>query len=158
MEWVLISIAIICFVLALIGSIVPALPGPPLAYVGMLLAHFSGFVHFSTYTLIAFALATVVIVILEFVVPAWGTKKFGGSKAGQWGSTIGVFVGLFFFPPVGLMLGAFLGAMIGELIADKSFDVAFRSGVGSFLGFIAGTFMKIIFCLVVIGVTVWNLF
>ena len=88
--------------------------------------------------------------VLDFVVPAWGTKKFGGSRSGTWGSIIGLITGLFFLPALGpfgiftILGGPFLGAFIGEKIEGKDQDGALRAAFGSFVGFLAGTFMKLV--------------
>jgi uncharacterized protein YqgC (DUF456 family) len=89
----------------------------------------------------------VVILILDYVIPAIGTKKFGGTKYGQWGSMAGVVIGIFLGPP-GIIAGPFLGAILGELIGGKDMNFAIKSGIGSFLGFLAGTFIKLVYALV----------
>lgn len=87
---------------------------------------------------------TVAVSVADYFLPAWMTRRFGGSRAGAIGATVGVFAGFFLFPPVGIFLGPFLGAVLGELLNDRS-DVpkAFLIGFGSFLSFIVGTGIKI---------------
>lgn len=130
----------------IIGSILPAIPGPPLSWLGILALHFTKFASFSTSFLVASALFMVAITVLDFYIPVWGTKKFGGTRAGVVGSTLGLLVGLFFFPPFGVVIGPFLGAFLGELLRDSN-DVnkALKSATGSFLGFVLGTGMKLAF-------------
>jgi len=89
------------------------------------------------------AFITAAVTFLDYVVPIWGTKKFGGSKKGVWGATIGLILGIPFFPPFGLIIGPFVGAFVGELIAGKDTNTALKSGFGSFLGFLAGALMKL---------------
>ncbi len=137
----------ICIITGLLGSVLPILPGPPISYAGILLLHFSGYAQFSTRFLILFAALTAVVAVLDYIIPVWGTKQFGGSKYGTWGAAIGVMVGLF-MGPAGLVLGSFLGAVIGEIMSGRKSNEALRAGVGSFIGFITGTLMKIILSLI----------
>lgn len=133
----------------LLGSFLPVLPGLPLSYIGILLLHFTSIVQFSPTFLIVWLLIVIAIQVLDYFIPIWGTKFFGGSKYGTWGSTIGVIAGLF-FAPWGIILGPFLGAVIGELIYGKQFAPALKAGFGSFIGFLSGTFIKIVIALVLI--------
>jgi len=135
----------------ILGCILPLLPGPPLNYAGLLLLHFTTRFQFSTDFLIFWAIITAIVYGLDIVIPVWGTKKFGGSKRGVWGSLIGLVAGIFFFPPFGIIIGPFLGAVIGELTAGKDSGAALKSGFGSFIGFITGTVLK----LVASGIMTW---
>jgi uncharacterized protein YqgC (DUF456 family) len=146
METLLIIIGAICIITGLLGSILPILPGPPISYVGLLLLQFTDPAPFTTRFLVIWALIVVVILVLDNLIPAWGTKKFGGSPYGVWGSVLGLIAGIFFFPPLGLVVGPLVGAFIGELVAGKQSDQAIRSALGSFIGFLAGTFLKVIAC------------
>ena len=96
MDIALLILAALCLLVGIIGCIVPGLPGTPIAYVGLWIAQATERVDFSWQTLLIWGIVTVVVSVLDYVVPAWGTKQFGGTKYGIWGSTIGVFVGLFF--------------------------------------------------------------
>lgn len=142
MDIVLIIFAFLCILIGLVGSVLPALPGPPLSYVGMLLLHFTDTVQFSVTQLVVWAVLVVIVQILDFVIPSIGTKKFGGSSYGVWGCNIGVIIGLF-AGPLGIVLGPFLGAVIGEYIKTNNMDVSLRAGFGAFLGFVSGTVIKI---------------
>jgi len=133
----------ICIVVGVLGSLLPILPGPPISYAGILLLHFSKYAQYGTRFLILFGALTVIVAVLDYVVPVWGTKKFGGSKYGTWGATLGVLIGLF-FGPLGIILCPFLGAVAGELLYGKKLNEAFRAGFGSFIGFITGTLMKLV--------------
>ncbi len=139
--WIIISGALI--VIGIIGCVVPVIPGPPISYIGLLLLQLKHIPPFTARFLAIWAVITVAVSVLDYIVPAWGTKKFGGSRHGMWGSIIGLFVGIFFFPPFGIIVGPFAGAVIGEMIKGNEFNKALRSGFGSFIGFLAGTIMKL---------------
>lgn len=131
-------------ILGIIGCIVPALPGVVLSYAGLLCAYFTSYSQMSASALWLWLGVTVAVSVADYFLPAWMTRRFGGSRAGAIGATVGVFAGFFLFPPVGIFLGPFLGAVLGELLNDRS-DVpkAFLIGFGSFLSFIVGTGIKI---------------
>ena len=141
MEWLLISLGIIALLAGILGCILPILPGPPMAYVGLILLQFTSKSPFTENQLIWWGLLAAVVTVLDYIVPIWGTRKFGGSKKGVWGSIIGLILG-FSFPPFGLIIGPFIGAVVGEMMDGKDFNPALRAGFGSFIGFLAGTMMK----------------
>lgn len=140
--WIIIG-AIFIFI-GIIGCFIPVLPGPPLGYVGLLMLQLMDDPPFTTRFLLIWAAITAIVTFLDYVIPVYGTKKFGGSKRGVWGSVIGLVVGIFFFPPFGIIIGPLLGALVGELSAGKESSVAIRSAFGSFVGFLAGTMIKLI--------------
>lgn len=144
MDILLIVLGSIFIISGILGCVLPIIPGPPLSYVGLLFLHFTARYQFSSKFLITWAIITTVVYALDYLIPAWGTKKFGGSNRGVWGSIIGLVIGLFFFPPFGIIIGPFLGAVIGELTAGKESGAALKSGFGSFMGFLAGTLLKLI--------------
>lgn len=158
MEYVLVILAGILIVLGIAGSILPGLPGPPLSYVGILLIHWTRFEQYSFRWLVIWAIIIIVVSILDYVVPILGTKKFGGTRAGVRGSTIGLIIGVIILPLLGIVLGPFglfgiiggpfLGAWLGEKSAGLSSEKALRAAFGSFMGFLAGTLMKIAVCLI----------
>ena len=143
MDTFLIVAAIILLIGGIAGCIIPFLPGPPLAYGSLILIQLSSYKPFTVKFLVIWALVTLVIVIADYYIPIWGTKKFGGTKSGVWGATIGLIIGIFFFPPIGLIVGSFLGAFIGEMLNNQDTNKALRSALGSFVGFVAGTIMKL---------------
>ncbi len=154
MDIVLIVFGVLFIITGILGCVIPVIPGPPLSYVGLLFLHFTAKYQFSSRFLVIWAIITVVVYALDYVIPAWGTKKFGGSKRGVWGSLIGLVIGLFFFPPFGIIIGPFLGAVIGELSSGKDSGAAIKSGFGSFMGFLAGTLLK----LIASGMMTWYFF
>ncbi len=155
MDWIYIVSGLLLIILGLIGSVAPIIPGPSLAYVGLLLQLFRPDVQFSTFWLIVWGILVVVVTILDYWFPIYGTKIFGGTKGGSWGSTIGLIVGLIFLGPFGIILGPFLGAYIGELFNKQDSKTALNSAFGSLLGFLAGTLTKIF---VVLGVFIYYVY
>jgi hypothetical protein len=144
MDYILIFLGIVMMIAGLLGCMLPVLPGPPLSYIGILLLHFTEKHQFSSNFLIGWAAITIIVYLLDYLIPIWGTKRFGGSIRGIWGSIIGLLIGMFVFPPIGIIVGPFAGAVIGELSVGKQSKEAFRSGFGSFIGFLIGTLLKLI--------------
>ncbi|MFN1835741.1 DUF456 domain-containing protein [Balneola sp. MJW-20] len=142
MEIFLIIIGVILMLVGLLGSLLPVMPGLPFSYLGLLLLQYL-YQPFSVTFLVIWALLVGTLMILDNVIPSWGTKKFGGSSAGVTGSVIGMIAGLF-FPPLGFLIGPLLGAFIGELIVGNSSDKAMKSAWGSFIGFLTATGLKFI--------------
>lgn len=142
---ILIILGVICLITGMLGCILPMLPGPPLAYAGLLLLHFTDKVQYTTAQLLVWLLIVVVVQILDYLTPLLGSKYSGGSKWGNWGCVIGTVIGLF-FTPWGLIVGPFLGAVIGELLGDKELSQALKSGFGSLVGFLLGTVLKLTVC------------
>ena len=153
----LIIFGLLCLLVGLAGCILPALPGPPLAYGGMLLLHLTERVQFSPKQLIIWLALVIIVQILDYVVPLLGAKYSGGSKWGERGCLAGTLVGLFFMP-WGILIGPFLGAVIGELLGGKEGKQALRSGLGSLIGFLFGTVLKVTACVYFIVVFVAALF
>lgn len=141
MDYVLVSLGFICLILGLVGCFAPILPGPPISFLGLLLLHWTRFGQFTPNILWMFAILTILVTIIDYFIPLWGTRKWGGSGAGVTGATIGLLLG-FFFPPIGIILGPFLGAIVGELMAGKKSHEAFKAGIGAFIGFVLGTAIK----------------
>ena len=134
------------FILAgFIGCIVPLLPGPPLAYIGLLVLQLRSDTPFSIKFMIIWALIVIVISVLDYVVPLYGTKRLGGSKYGIWGCTIGLVAG-FWLGPLGIIIGPLVGAFVGEWLYTNNTEVAIKAAMGSFIGFLFGTAIKIICC------------
>ncbi|NLE63227.1 MAG: DUF456 domain-containing protein [Bacteroidales bacterium] len=158
MDIFLIVIGIVLLIVGLIGSVAPVLPGPPIAYVSLLLLQFTSKQPFSLLFLILLAAVVIIVTILDYIIPTIRTKKFGGSSYGAWGCIIGTLAGLFMFPPIGIIIMPFVGAFIGEMIYDNNFQKALRAAFGSFLGFLSGTLMKLVVCVVMIVAFVWGLF
>lgn len=141
---VLIIIGFIFIIVGLIGCVVPGVPGPPFSFLALvLLSAAKGWEPFSLNFLIIMALITIVVTALDYVIPAAGAKKFGASKYGFWGAVIGMLVGIIFFPPLGMIIGAFLGAIIGEIVVGKPGQEALKAGWGVFVGIMFGMIIKL---------------
>ncbi|MBL4745715.1 MAG: DUF456 domain-containing protein [Flavobacteriaceae bacterium] len=156
-----IFLAILGFVLAIIGIIgafLPVLPGPLTSWVGFLVLHLSDTVPMN-WLFLGITLAIALLIwILDYIIPAMGTKKFGGSKYGVIGTTIGLIVGLFSPIPFGFLIGAFVGAFVGEMIYDsKDSARATKAAFGSFLGFLTSAFLKFIVAILFLGLYVMKL-
>lgn len=147
-DTILITAGAVCMVTGVIGCFLPALPGPPLGYAALLLLHVTSRYDFTPRFLIILGILTVITSLLDYVIPVIGAKKFNASKYGIWGSIIGLLVGIFIFPPFGIILGPVIGAFIGELMAGKRSGHAVKAAFGAFIGFVAGTGLKLILCLV----------
>jgi uncharacterized protein YqgC (DUF456 family) len=145
MDLIWIIIGLLLMLVGLAGCILPFLPGPPLCYLALLIQQFRTKTAFESEFLWTWAGITVFVVILEYIIPVYGTRKFGGSKFSQWGSVIGLVAGLW-LGPVGIIIGPFIGALLGELLVNSDMHVAFRAALGSFIGFLVGTLIKLIAC------------
>jgi len=160
MDIILLVLGLTCVLIGILGSFLPILPGPPISCIGILLVYLTNAVTINYWVLsIAFIIA-LITVVLDYIIPAKGTKRFGGSSYGVWGTNIGLVVGIFIPIPFGFIVGPFIGALVGELIynsTDKS--RALKAASGSFIGFLASTFMKFIVCVGFLGLyimIVWD--
>ncbi len=153
MEYILVILALICALTGVAGSILPALPGPPLSFAGLLLLLPCNGNSIDTATVIIAGVATVIITIFDYIAPIWLTKKRGGSKYGTWGAGIGMIIGLF-FGILGMIIGPFIGAFIGELYAKNSPEKALETAFMSFVAFMLTTGIKLIYCLVMVIIIV----
>jgi uncharacterized protein YqgC (DUF456 family) len=143
MEVFLAIIGVIMLILGLIGCFLPVLPGPPLAYVSLLLLQIGPDKPFSLKFMLINAGIVIIVTLLDYVVPALGTKKWGGSRYGIMGAILGVVLGIFVFPPFGFLIFPLLGAMIGEILNGAETDKAFKSAFGTLIGLILGTALKL---------------
>jgi uncharacterized protein len=145
MDWLWITLGIILIMVGIAGSLLPLLPGPPIAFAGMLIQLFREPDPFTSKFLWIWAGIVVVSLVLDYMIPIWGTKKFGGTKYGVWGCTLG-FLLAFWMGPWGVIIGPFLGAFAGEMIGGQSSKKSLRAALGSFVGFLLGSFLKLIIC------------
>ncbi len=134
--------AVILGVLGVIGSVVPALPGPPLSWVGLLLIYFAG--GCTSTALFIWLGVTTLVTLFDYLFPAWIAKATGGHKEASWGALIGMIAGIF-FTPIGMLAGALAGAFIGEYFFAKNDETgSVKAALGAFLGFVLGTGAKLI--------------
>ncbi|MDR0323066.1 MAG: DUF456 domain-containing protein [Treponema sp.] len=145
MELILLILAFIVLIAGIIGAFVPVLPGPPLSFIGLMLMKWSGFGNFSPFFLWMWFGITAVVTVMDYFLPSLMAKQFGGSRAAAIGSFLGLLVGIFVFPPWGMIAGPFLGAWAGELIHSRADGAkAVKVAFGAFLAFIVGTGAKLI--------------
>ncbi len=142
MDYLLLALAIIFMIVGIAGCLLPVLPGPPLSYLGLVILHFTRFADISKNLFIILGIVAVVVTIVDYIVPIWGTRKFGGSKYGVRGATVGLIIGLF-LGPLGIIIGPFIGAVVGELIFKDDIKYALKAGFGSLLGFLTGVGLKL---------------
>ncbi len=155
MDTLLLILGLICMIVGIFGSFIPILPGLSSSWVGLLLLYLTKAVENNYWILgITFTLM-VIITILDYVIPAKGTKKFGGSSYGIWGTNIGLLVGILAPIPFGVIIGPFVGALIGELLYDSAnHKRAFKAATGSLLGFLASSFVNFLFSIIYFGIFV----
>ena len=159
MDLFLLFVSFLLILLGIVGSFIPVLPGPPVSWLGLLVLHLTKGVPMN-YTFLGITLfVAILIFILDYIIPSIGTKRFGGSKAGAIGTIIGLFVGIFSPIPFGILIGPFVGALIGELAFNKSDSkTAFKAAIGSFLGFLASTFMKFVVTMIFFVLYIYKVF
>lgn len=157
MEALLILLAVLLIAGGIIFSILPPLPGPVLTYCAMICTHtVSNDTEFSTTSFVVWGIIGVIITIADYVLPVAATKKFGGTKAGVIGGMIGMVAGILLPIPFGIILGPLLGAIIGDLYGGNRIRSAFKSGFGSFLGFLLATSLKLLYSIILGGVIAWK--
>lgn len=151
MDIILIIIAILLMVLGLLGSFLPVIPGPFTSWVGLLLLYFTEAIPTNLTLIIITFIIVVIITVLDYVIPSMGTKRFGGTKAGVIGTSVGLVIGLLAPIPGGIIIGPFVGAFIGEMINNSNTKTALKAAFGSFIGFLASTFIKFIVAVIYLG-------
>ena len=141
----LIFMGFIVSILGLIGCIIPALPGTPLNFLALVFMSIAkDWQPYSTSFLVIMAIVAIVVSILDNIIPAWGAQKYGAEKRSVWMALIGTTIGILFFPPWGIFIGAFLGALLGELSFGKDTQTALRAGWGVFVGTFMGIGLKLV--------------
>src|SRR3970282_616143 len=147
MDVLLLIIGFVCMLIDILGSFLPVLPGPSISWVGIALLYLTKAIPANYWVLSITFVIVLIITVLDYTIPAQGTKRFGGSKYGIWGTNIGLIVGILAPIPFGFLIGPFLGALIGELLFDaKDHGRALKAASGSFIGFLASTFIQFLIC------------
>ena len=151
MDIILLIIASLFIILGIIGSFLPVLPGPITSWLGLLILHLTDAIPINkSFLTITFAIALLVW-ILDYIIPAIGTKRFGGTKAGMIGTSLGLIIGIIAPIPAGIIIGPFVGAFIGELTNKADSQTALKAAFGSFIGFLTSTFIKFIVAIIYLG-------
>jgi len=155
----LIVLAFLLIAIGFIGAFLPALPGPPISWAGLLVAFFSSSSTLHVPTLVVTAVVMVAVTVADYVFPPMMTAKNGGTKMGSIGSTVGLVAGIILpIPMLGVIVCPFIGALVFELIHDSSDTArALKAAWGAFLGFLLGTGMKAIVCSAFAWILILNL-
>jgi uncharacterized protein YqgC (DUF456 family) len=152
MDIFLLFVGFFFVLLGVIGSFIPVLPGPITGWIGLLMLHLTKVIPMD-WTFLGITLGVAILIWgIDFIIPAWGTKKFGGSKYGIWGTILGLIIGLVFLGPLGIIVGPFLGAFVGELIHDSTDSKrAVKAAFGSLVGFMLSTGLKFLVSIIFLG-------
>ncbi len=151
MDLFLTILAGIVIIAGIAGCILPGVPGPPLSYLGLIIMELTSAHPYSANMLIFYALLTIGVSIADYILPILGTKRYGSSKYGVWGSIAGLIIGPIVIPIIGVLIGPFIGAVLGEIMGDKKkFDEAMRAGLGSFIGLLGSIVIKLVLSLLML--------
>lgn len=161
MDIALLIIGFLFMIVGILGSFLPVLPGPSISWIGLLLLYLTKAVPDNWWVLGTTLAIALVVFALDYIIPAMGTKKFGGTKAGMIGTTLGLLVALLFpiLGPLGIIIWPFIGALVGELLNKADKKTATKAAFGSFLGFLTGTFLKFMVTIIYLGLfiaTAWD--
>ena len=157
MDLLFIIIGFILMLVGIMGSILPVIPSTPISWAGLILLYLSPSLAFDWPFIVITGVVAIAIYVLDYIVPAVGTKRFGGSRAGVWGTTIGLIIGLIAPIPFGILIGPFVGALVGELLFNNTKGPeALKAAIGSFFGFLASTFMKFFATTIYFGIFIYK--
>lgn len=145
-------LALLLMIAGVIGSVLPVVPGPILSFAGLLVYYiFQENEILTLWPLIFFGLGMLFLVVADYLLPLLGVKFLGASKKGQWGAIIGALLGIVFFPPLGIFIGALLGAIVGEIYHGKEPQEAVKAGIGVVTGSVVAIFLQVIFSLSILA-------
>ena len=141
MTTILIILALVLTLTGLLGCIIPAVPGPPLNLIAMLILQLA-LEPFRLRTLLIWTAITILVLVLDYLIPLWTARKFGATRQGIYGSLVGMIAGMF-FTPVGMVAGLVIGSVIGDLLARQTLSQATRSAAGSLFGTLLSIGLKL---------------
>ncbi|MEY8019337.1 DUF456 domain-containing protein [Muriicola sp. SD30] len=161
MDIVLLFLGFVLMILGILGSFLPVLPGTPVSWVGLFLLYLTKAVPNDWWFLGITLMIALLVFAMDYIIPAMGTRKFGGTRAGMIGTTLGLVVAIVF--PVlgilGIVIWPFVGAFLGELLNKADQQSALKAAFGSFIGFLTGTFLKFVVTIIFLGLfisTAWE--
>lgn len=153
MDIVLLFLGFVLMILGILGSFLPVLPGTPVSWVGLFLLYLTKAVPNDWWFLGITLIIALLVFAMDYIIPAMGTRKFGGTRAGMIGTTLGLVVAIVF--PVlgilGIIIWPFVGAFLGELLNKADQQSALKAAFGSFIGFLTGTFLKFVVTIIFLG-------
>jgi hypothetical protein len=153
MDIVLLFLGFVLMILGILGSFLPVLPGTPVSWVGLFLLYLTKAVPNDWWFLGITLIIALLVFAMDYIIPAMGTRKFGGTRAGMIGTTLGLVVAIVF--PVlgilGIIVWPFVGAFLGELLNKADQQSALKAAFGSFIGFLTGTFLKFVVTIIFLG-------
>lgn len=153
MDILLFILGLSCMIIGILGSFLPILPGIGISWLGIAMLYFTSVIPINYWVLGTTLSVVILFTIANYILPAKGTQRFGGSKAGIWGTNIGLVVGLLAPIPLGFIIGPFVGALIGELVFDtKNAKQALRAATGSVLGILVSSFIQFMLCVIYFGI------
>ena len=156
MDIFLLILSFVFMIVGIIGSVIPVLPGPLSSWLGLFIFSNISNVQVESKVLVFCLIIGLIIFVLDYVIPIYTSKKFGASKFGIIGASIGTLIGLF-LPPFGIIIGALIGAIAGELFLNKNFEKSIKAAAGVFLGLIVSGFTKALISIVFLVIYI-NLF
>ena len=147
MDIFLFILSITFMIVGIIGSIVPVLPGPLSSWLGLFIFSNIDGVEVNNSIIVLTLIIAITIFILDYLIPLYTSKKFGASKFGIIGASIGIIIGLF-LPPLGIIFGAIIGAISGELFLNKDFERSIKAAAGVVIGLAISGFTKAVISVV----------
>ncbi|MGI9525572.1 MAG: DUF456 domain-containing protein [Weeksellaceae bacterium] len=153
-------LSLLCLIIGLIGSVLPALPGSVLSWIGLVIFKYTDFATYGWTTLIICAIIVLIVQLISYFLPGMGSKKMGGSKYSTWGATLGLLIGIIFAPfgLISIILMPFLGAFLGEfLFINRDTKIALRAAVGSVVGIFISNGLNLLVCFSFLLYVMWQL-